>query len=124
MIELTPQNVEQIFMECLLTADEKKDQAILSEGILLKAFFKPERLKYYESEIQHFLDQLPDEFEEGWSFLNMCFDKNGDVWTGEHRIVEMAVLLGTASGMLSYLIPREQWSLLPGGMPYLIKKIT
>jgi len=28
--------------------------------------------------------------------------------------------LGIASGKLSYLMPREMWKVLPGGMPYLV----
>lgn len=122
-MELTPQNVEQIFNECLLTEIEDFTHRIEAEGLSYKFGFHPERLKYCEPEINDFLEQLPEEFKEGWSFLNMCMDKNGELWTGEHRIVEMLVVLGIATGTLSYLVPRAQWNLLPEGMPYLIKKI-
>jgi len=54
------------------------------------------------------------------SFLNMCIDKNGNQWADLHRTMDELVALGIATGKLSFLIPREMWSILPGGMPYLI----
>jgi hypothetical protein len=121
-MELTPKNIEDVFKECLYSDKENTDNRIEVQGISFKVGFHPERLKYQETTIDEFLEQLPDEFEEGWSFLNMCVDKSGNIWTGEHRFVELLVVLGIALGKLAFLFPREKWILLPGGMPYIIKK--
>lgn len=119
-MELTPNNVQNIFQECLFLPSETPQNCIEAEGVRSKVFFHPERLKYNEAAIESFLNQLPDEFKEGWSFLNMCYDKNGNLWTGEHCIIDLLITMGIAIGKLSFFIPREQWYLLPGGMPYIL----
>lgn len=122
-MELTPQNVQHIFNECLFQDGENTDNKIEAQAINFTVGFHPERLKYNEDTIDAFLQQLPEEFAEGWSFQNMCLDKDGYLWSGEHQTMQLLVVLGIAAGKLAYLVPREQWHLLPGGMPYLIKKI-
>jgi len=64
------------------------------------------------------VDELSPKFSEGWSFLQMCEDKHGQQWTGEHRAMEELVVLGQAAGFVALLAPREMWPVLPGGMPY------
>ena len=65
---------------------------------------------------------MPKKFNKndsgGWSFLALCMDKNGEIW-GEHESVEELICLGIAIGMVGYSTPREMWSILPGGMPYI-----
>ena len=56
----------------------------------------------------------------GWSFLNMCVDKDGNQWTGFHEIVDKLLMLGIAIGKMSFLLPKQMWSILPGGMPYVV----
>ncbi len=34
--------------------------------------------------------------------------------------MEALVVLGIASGFVKYPMPREMWSALPGGMPYIV----
>ena len=41
-------------------------------------------------------------------------------WTGFHQTMDELVCLGLAIEKLSYLMPREYWKILPGGMPYLV----
>lgn len=69
------------------------------------------------------LNELPMNFMQsggqGWSFLNMCVDKNGNQWTGSHEIVDKLVCLGIASGYANFVLPRGMWKILPGGMPYI-----
>ena len=73
------------------------------------------------------LVELPNEFMEesaggggGWSFLNTCYDKNGDQWTGMHLTMEQLFQLGIAAGVASYVMPRQMWAVFPGGMPYIV----
>jgi hypothetical protein len=120
---LTPQAVSTIFLDCLfrdeeLTGDKPPPDAVLVEGIVTSAGFHPGRLKQHEAEIVALLGELPPEFKDGWSFLNMCTDKHGNLWTGVHRSVEELVLLGMGIGKVKLCAPREMWAVLPGGVPY------
>lgn len=46
--------------------------------------------------------------------------KEGNQW-GEHLNMEQLVVLGVASGNLQYCLPKQMWSMLPGGMPLVIR---
>jgi hypothetical protein len=37
-----------------------------------------------------------------------------------HQRVEQLVQLGIAVGKIRYLLPRDMWDALPGGMPYFV----
>ena len=126
--------IDTIFRDCLFRDDEIKDgkpimEPLVVEGIVRKYGFHPERIKNYQDKIIQELQDLPDTFYEGkgggWSFLNLCNDKNGHQWTSFHLVMEQLVCLGIAIGMVEYVLPREMWSSLPGGVPYIvIKPIT
>ena len=45
----------------------------------------------------------------------------GDLWTGDHQVMDQLVALGIASDTMAYLMPRELWK-ITGGMPYLLIK--
>lgn len=121
---LNPQRVGDIFSDCLLKADESGSDHVAVEGIAHTAHFHPARLRGYEHEIAALLGQLPSQFKQsaggGWSFLNACLDGTGELWTGEHRIIDQLFLLGIATGRAAYLFPRVVWVALPGGMPYVV----
>jgi len=123
-MKLTSRNVESVFMDCLFKDGEDTTNHLKSEGITNSVGFHPERVDAHKSEIFEMLLSLPKEFHEktggGMSFLNACNDKRGEQWTGEHRIMEQLFLLGQASGKVECLMPREMWSVLPGGMPYYV----
>ena len=120
---LDPQTVTEIFTDCLFRDGEDTSGAVTAEGIMINAGFHPGRLAAHDHEIAELLDDLPDQFKTstgggGWSFLNACTDRRGDLWTGMHATVEQLMLLGLAAGRVSCPMPRELWSALPGGMPY------
>ncbi|MBU1149024.1 hypothetical protein KKI23_02940 [Patescibacteria group bacterium] len=121
---LTSQKVETIFQDCLFKGDEDKSDHIKAEGITVNVGFHPGRLESHRAEVEAMLDELPDEFKKsgggGMSFLQACNDRHGNQWTGLHRIMELLFLLGIAIGKVEYQMPREMWSALPGGMPYLV----
>jgi hypothetical protein len=122
-MKLTSANVREIFTDCLFKDDEINNEgkpipeAIMVQGLINNFGFHKERIWKHEAEIKELLDQLPAEFKEGWSFLNMCVDKEGNQW-GEHRNMEELVCLGLAINKVHLLMPREMWAILPGGMPY------
>jgi len=126
---LDSEKVEKIFRCCLYEDDEIINgkpiiEPIITDGIMGKFGLHPDRVKENESTIIEMLNELPDDFKRtgggGMSFLNMCNDKNGRQWTGLHRIMELLVCLGIAIGKVKYNLPKEDWSMLPGAMPYII----
>jgi hypothetical protein len=116
--------VEEVFLECLFRDGEDTTNHIRAEGITSTVGFHPDSLESHKAEIEAMLEELPDEFKSsgggGWSFLNACNDKHGNQWTGLHQRMEQLFQLGIAIGKVEYQLPREMWSVLPGGMPYLV----
>lgn len=121
-IKLTSGKVEHIFMDCLFQEGENSNKAIIVKGITNDFGFHPQRIKEHENEIYELLMELPTGFRKseggGWTFLNACYDKNGIQWTGLHKIMEQLFCLGMAIKKVKYLLPRDMWHALPGGMPY------
>ena len=124
-MKLTSENVTKVFMNCLFESGEDTASAIMAEGIaVLQVGFHPFRLGEHQKDIFELLSQLPDGFKKssggGQSFLNMCNDNAGGLWTGEHSIMEQLLLLGLACRYISYILPRTMWSAFPHGMPFLV----
>ena len=121
---LTVEKVESIFSDCLFKKGEDTSECAKAEGVTLTVGFHPQRLESHRSKIEEMLEELPDEFQQarggGWSFLNACKTKEGAQWTGLHQIVEQLILLGIGLGKVEFLLPREVWEGLPGGLPYLV----
>ena len=124
---LTAEKVEEIFMDCLFRKEEINKgipikEPIKVEGLVNTFGFHPDRVKKHKEEIKSLLRELPDQFFKngggGWSFLNLCNTKDGEQWTGLHQRMEQLVCLGIAIGKVRYNLPRENWNILPGGVPY------
>ena len=100
----------------------KEEGALLVEGIVRTFGFSPEKIAAHKEEIRALLADMPDEFHAGkgggMSFLNLCNDRHGEQWADMHQTMEELVALGVAAGMASYLLPRDMWKALPGGVPY------
>lgn len=118
--------VENILKDCLYRDDEISDgkppeDAVIAGGIIQSFAFHPTRIAAHKADIAALCNELPDTFQKsgggGWSFLNLCHTKDGELW-GEHRNCEQLVVLAIASGQGSYPLPREMWSALPGSVPY------
>lgn len=121
--------VDEIFRDCLYSDEEIqskgealiKEEAITAQGILSLFGFNPVRLESYRDEVSSILDQLPDKFKTtgggGASFLEACCDKEGNLW-GQHQDMEQLFSLGIALNLVQYPLPKDLWSVLPGGMPY------
>ena len=124
-MKLNSETVREIFLDCLFKENENRYNAIMAAGITFSVGFNPIRLNKHKEDIVQLLDNLKDEFKQdlggGYSFLEACFDKHGNHW-GEHRNVEELFLLGIAIDKVEYLLPRELWMTLPGGVPYLVIK--
>jgi hypothetical protein len=115
--------VEKIFVDCLykddeITEGEVPEGCVKVEGIEMTVGFHPGRLEEHRDLITMMLAELPEEFKEGWSFLNACNDRHGNQWTSFHRAMDQLFMLGMAIGKVKCMAPRELWAVLPGGMPY------
>ena len=118
-MRLTDKNVELILQDCI-----GSDNDPVVEGVHQKLHLKQQKIEEHKNDIAEMLSCLPDNFLKskgrGWTFLNMCNDKYGNQWTGLHHTMDVLVCLGIASGLISFCLPREMWSILPGGMPYIV----
>lgn len=118
-MQLTHQNVEAVFADCLADTAE-----YTLKGVLIEVAFNREKIVEHEQDIMQMLMQLPKEFHRpggcGWSFLNMCIDKNGNQWNDFHQTQDKLVCLCRSIGAVEFLMPRDLWKALPGGMPYIV----
>jgi hypothetical protein len=130
--------VDEILRDCLykddevegLAQDQAPEGAVIVEGIMRPFGFHPERLESHREEVAGMLANLPTEFRTsehggggGWSFLNACQDRNDVQWTGLHQVMDALFVLGIGLGLAAWLLPRDMWSALPGGMPYVVVKV-
>jgi len=127
---IDPEEVKKAFLSCLYKPEElgaskepPKD-AVIVEGIRGKYGFHPKRLEEQRSKVTEWLKALPHQFRKngggGWSFLNACMQENGVQWTGLHERMEQLFCLAIGLGLAECQMPREMWSVFPGGMPYYV----
>ena len=125
-INVTVSNMSELtqnaFMDCLFKEGEDTTNHKKVEGIYCTFGFHPQRLEEKRELVTALLAELPTEFKEGWTFLNFCTTKNGEQWTGEHRVCEQLIVMAIGLDLMSYCFPREMWAVLPGGVPYVIIK--
>lgn len=125
-ITVTANNMSELtqnaFMDCLFKEGEDTNNHVEVEGIINMYGLHPQRLEEKRELVMALLAELPKEFKEGWTFLKLCITKSGEQWTDMHRICEQLVVMSIGLGLMEYCLPREMWSLLPGGVPYIIIK--
>lgn len=125
MAKLTSNAVRALVMDCLFPDGPSTIPYphIKVDGILASYFFDPPKIDKNRETIIELLDELSDNFKEdsggGWSFLNACEDKHSNHWA-EHPTMEALFCLGMAIGKVTWLLPRDMWSALPGSMPYVV----
>jgi hypothetical protein len=114
--------VEVLVNECS-GVDGADGELVVVEGIVHKYSFQRTKIAEHAATIATMLAELPIEFRSGWTFLNACDDRHGRQWTGEHRMMEALFALGIAAGKARWLMPREMWDVLPGGMPFVVVEL-
>jgi len=136
MYELTAENVKQAFGASMFQEQDPRmeelrriqaadaplpDYVVLAAGVITNVGFCREQLETQRQNVRDMLSQLPEQFHQGtgdgWSFLQACLRRDGYHW-GEHRHIEQLLLLGIALGYCRFLLPRDMWKVMPGGMPY------
>lgn len=112
--------IDAIMQDCLNGTPEG---ALIIEGVVRKFGLSNAKIAEHREEIRALLDEMPAQFHKnkggGWSFLNLAIDKNGQQW-GEQVNAEALYVLGAAVGMAKFQLPRDMWSILPGGVPYIV----
>lgn len=123
---LTAKRVKDIYKACSFKDDEISVDGeplapfVVGEGVYTANAFNAKRLEENRKVIAELIAELP-KIDEGVSFLTICEDNSGRQWTGLHDEIDLLLQLGTATGELQFLLPRETWSALPGRMPYVIR---
>jgi hypothetical protein len=124
---IDPDTVNAVFLDCLFRPEEIVDgkppkDAVIVEGVMHKVGFNRERLGSHREQVREWLRLLPTEFRKtgggGWTFLNACNQADGEQWTGLHQRMDQLFTLGIGLGIAQWQMPREMWSMFPGGMPY------
>lgn len=121
--------IEALFMDCLFKSEELIDgkpanglEPVVAEGITQTVGFHPARIEAAKPAVVEVIKRMHDNFLKskggGWSFLNLCNDRDDNQWANLHRTMEQFVQLAIGCGLGGYLMPREMWSIMPGGMPY------
>lgn len=134
-MKLTTENVNNVAMKLLLSDEEANrygvnqdtdptvpvDGLTFVEGVMRSFAFVTDRVNANKEDIISMLGQLPDDFMAGKgggsSLMAMPFDRYGEQW-GEQADAEVLYVLGAALGLCIMPLPRDMWSIMPGGMPY------
>lgn len=116
--------VVETLKQCLFTQEEINAapngvplNVVWVQGVQMQFGLHPERLESTREQVQQWVHALPEQFNAGWSFLQMCVDREGTHW-GEHRNMEALLVLAIGLKLMKYCAPKEVWPLLPGGVPY------
>lgn len=121
---ISSQKIVDILGECLLSESQVENtdnniKPIHVDGITYNLKLHPEKVSEYSEDISKIINELPEEFKNGSSFLKLCHTKDGEKWTSLHRICEALMILGVATNKMKYCFPKEIWSKLPEGVPYI-----
>ena len=127
-LELSAENVEKVFKDCLLPDDYKNDTKVIPVRAVTGIFgFNPEKLDKHSNDIKEMLGQLSSAFDEhnqGYTFMDLPFKGDGDCkqqW-GEQRSGDLLMALGLASGWMKMTFEDPKiWGLLPGSVPYVYR---
>ncbi len=118
---LNASNVENVLKDCLFNEGENTNDAIRVQGVRLDIGFKPEKIELNKTDIKAMLLQLPEEFMKskgkGYSFLAAINTNEGEQWA-QHSDVDNLLVLGLATKLIQYNVPRGFWGIFPDGMPY------
>lgn len=132
--ELESEKVTELFFSCLYSEEELPEEGmpeghVAVHGMMMNIGFHPERLKEAKPIVAKMIGELPSAFFRsngsedkaggGWSFLNLCARDDGVQWTGSHEVMEQFLVMALGLGLAEFCLPRDMWSVLPGGVPYI-----
>jgi hypothetical protein len=121
-ITLSSQTIDDLMHDCL-TEDS---DGLTVEGVVNNYVLDKKALETHREDLKALAAQLPLEFHMstggGWSFRNLCMNREGVQWTSFHHVQEALCVLLIGLDVAEWVLPREMWQILPGGMPYFVIK--
>lgn len=112
---LTANGVREVLLDCFLKQDEIHDNkprdgvdVVYARGIKLSVGLHRGRLESHREHVKEFLRWLNDSYIVGDCFLNMCNDRNGDLWTGSHRSMDELIVLSLGLGLIEFIISPDE----------------
>lgn len=98
--KISSKRVDYIFKDCL--DKNVKHNTILNTFVdNIKLVFDKNKLNEYSNEIYFMLKELPEEFINGISIIEACYDRNGVQWAAFQFVAEQLIELGIAIGKVS-----------------------
>lgn len=120
-MNLTGQNVAAAFKASLFQPGQPTDTAVIAEGVVMKAGFDPVRLEAQRAAVVAMIAELQDPFFEdtggGWSFLNLCERRDGELW-GQHQDCDANDALANIQTALRSFEPKHEHKM--AGVAYLM----
>lgn len=118
------QQVIEIFYDCSFKENElnnevPKEPYLMVEGPIENYLFNAAKINRHKEEIANLIAELPG-IDYGAKYLNLCMTKDKELWTKSQDNIERLVLLGLASEILVYTLPREYWT-VDEGLPRLTR---
>lgn len=122
---LTASAVFALAAECTVLREQIADPGVVTiDGFGQKMAVDPAKVAENAEKIAALLAELPVEFREGsgggMSVWNATHDRHGNSWAPTAEAIDILCMLGIAAGKARWLYPREQWSTLPHGLPYVV----
>lgn len=107
-MELTSENVQNLFKSCLYKKGENETGTMVVKGLINDYKFKNSLIEENKVQIKELLLQLDPNFlkssdSKGWSFLQVCTRKDGVQWTDLHIVMEALVVLGEEIPIQNYI---------------------
>ena len=126
---ITASKISQALRESLFSDEEAANKDFVEqhvvkvEGIIRNYGFHKEKLETHRDVIVEAVKQLdPNFINNGYTFLNLPFDKDGNQW-GEQTNAEELYVMAAGLGIAEFCLPRDMWAILPGAVPYVNFKI-
>ncbi|MGZ3773013.1 MAG: hypothetical protein ACXVCY_04505 [Pseudobdellovibrionaceae bacterium] len=120
---MTPyQLVNSIFHKCVVSHGGK-----LIQGYTVDVMVDTECVSKYKSELINLISQVDKKFlvdstepeAGGYTMLGLTRNALGEEWF-DYPTAERFVIICMAIGKAKYCFPRERWSELLGGVPYVV----
>ena len=112
-MDLTAENVESVFFDCLFTKYELVNyksciDPVIARGIVHDFCLHPLRLDRHRQNVIDMLAQTPAIFHKdtGGSFLRLRMTNKGKRW-GIRQNVEQLLVLGLGLEVIQYRVPRK-----------------
>lgn len=94
----------EAFMYCLFDEGEDTTNHVKVRGFNSITFgLHPQRLEEKRELVIALLDQLSEKFKEGSPAYNLCFTKNGELWTDNLRVCEQLVVMASGLELMEQL---------------------